>query len=124
MEQIPQQFIKPVPNSVQVAQQQKQFARGVILVILGIAILLHNMPATTYLMPDWLYGPHSLLMLLGLYNGIRHNFQNTAWLVLLLLGVYLMFEKFTFISHRELRYIGLPFAIILVGVYTILKRRR
>lgn len=124
MEQFSQQYTKPVQDNTQSPYRQKQYAKGVLLVIVGLAVLLHNMPSTAYLMPSWIYGPHTLLMAIGIYSGIKNDFRNTAWLILILVGVYLTVQRYTYISTHDLNYIGLPLAIVLVGVYTIFKRRK
>ncbi|MNS23399.1 hypothetical protein D3C72_552110 [compost metagenome] len=122
MEQIAQPYYKSCDTRAD--DRLRQVAKGGLLIILGVAILLRKIPETSYLMPDWLFGPHTLLMLLGLYNGVKHRFHNTAWLILGLVGVYLALRKYSDIGFHDLHFVGLPVAIVVVGIYIMFKRSR
>lgn len=122
MEQIAQPYLKS--RDTRADDRLRQAAKGGLLIVLGVAILLRKIPETAYLMPDWLFGPHTLLMLLGLYNGVKHRFRNTAWLILVLVGVYLALSRYSTIGFHDLHFVGLPLAIVLVGIYIMFKRSR
>ena len=60
---------------------------GVILVIVGGALLLRNMG---YFLPYWLFTWPMILILVGLYSGVKHNFQNNSWIILLAIGSFFL----------------------------------
>ena len=121
-----EQFAQPYSKSCDTHSDQRlrQVAKGGLLIVLGTAVLLRQIPETAYLMPNWLFGPHSLLLLLGLYSGVKHRFRNSAWLVLVLVGVYLTLRKYSTLGFHDLHFAGIPIAIVLVGIYIMFKRNR
>lgn len=93
---------------------------GVFLLIIGTAALLKS-----YLvpgLPEWLFTWQMLLIILGVFIGIRHNFRGGAWFILMLLGtVFLVSEYYPgFIDDR----IVWPLVLIAFGVFLIFKPRR
>jgi predicted membrane protein len=92
---------------------------GVFILIIGIAALLK---ATLTDFPDWLFSWHMLLIAFGMFIGLRHNFRGPSWLILILIGgIFLLNEIYPEISFR--RYMW-PMAIIVVGLFIILRPRR
>ncbi|MFN0081619.1 MAG: LiaF transmembrane domain-containing protein [Ferruginibacter sp.] len=72
-------------------EQQKKFKNreggrvigGLILVAVGVALLLRNLG---YLFPNWLFSWPMILILVGLYSGVKHRFRNGTWAILLCIG--------------------------------------
>ena len=92
---------------------------GVFILIIGIAALLK---ATLTDFPDWLFSWQILLIAFGMFIGLRHNFRGPSWLILVLIGgIFLLNEIYPEISFR--RYLW-PIAIIIVGLFVILRPRR
>ena len=92
---------------------------GVFVLIIGIAALLK---ATLTDFPDWLFSWQMLLIAFGMFIGLRHNFRGPSWLILVLIGgIFLLNEIYPEISFR--RYMW-PLAIIVVGLFIILRPRR
>ena len=92
---------------------------GVFILIIGIAALLK---ATLSDFPDWLFSWQMLLIAFGMFIGLRHNFRGPSWLILILIGgIFLVNEIYPEISFR--RYMW-PVAIIVVGLFIILRPRR
>jgi predicted membrane protein len=92
---------------------------GVFILIIGIAALLK---ATLTDFPDWLFSWQILLIAFGMFIGLRHNFRGPSWLILILIGgIFLLNEIYPEISFR--RYMW-PMAIIVVGLFIILRPRR
>ncbi len=90
---------------------------GIFILLIGVAALLR----TTF--PEyfsWLFTWEMLLIALGLFIGVRHNFRGIAWFILVLIGgIFLAnryYDAFTF------RYIW-PLVLIAVGLYIITKPR-
>ena len=92
---------------------------GVFILIIGVAALLK---ATLTDFPDWLFSWQMLMIVFGLFIGLRHNFRGPSWLILILIGgIFLVNEIYPEISFR--RYMW-PVAIIVVGLFIILRPRR
>ena len=92
---------------------------GVFILIIGIAALLK---ATLTDFPDWLFSWQMLLIAFGVFIGLRHNFRGPSWLILILIGsIFLLNEIYPEISFRRFMW---PVAIIVVGLFIILRPRR
>ena len=73
-------------------------------------------------LPDYLFNWHVLLIAIGLFLGLRHNFRGGAWLILILIGgVYMIQDYYPTIElHRFIW----PGVLIVVGLLFILRPRR
>ena len=92
---------------------------GIFILVIGVAALLK---ATLTDFPDWLFSWQMLLIAFGVFIGLRHNFRGPSWFILVLIGgIFLLNEIYPEISFR--RYMW-PLAIILVGLFIILRPRR
>jgi predicted membrane protein len=92
---------------------------GVFLLIIGGAALLKSM---LFPIPAWLFTWQMLLIALGFFMGIRHNFRGAAWFILMLIGgVFLVNEFFPELMLRQYLW---PAALILLGLFFIFKPRR
>jgi len=92
---------------------------GVFILIIGVAALLK---ATLTGFPDWIFSWQMLLIAFGVFIGLRHNFRGPSWLILILIGgIFLVNEIYPEVSFR--RYMW-PVAIIVVGLFIILRPRR
>jgi predicted membrane protein len=60
---------------------------GVILVAVGIGLLLRNLG---YYFPQWLFSWPMILILVGIYSGIKHNFRNGTWAILIGIGGFFL----------------------------------
>lgn len=103
-------------------RRRKKITQGVIFILVGLVVLLHQMPSTTHLIPDWLYGSHMILIIIGIYSGIKHNFANVSWIILILIGIYMAIQKYSLVAQESLLLYGLPVALIVVGVVIMIKR--
>jgi predicted membrane protein len=92
---------------------------GIFILLIGLAAL---MKASLTDFPDWLFSWKVLLIALGVFIGLRHNFRDVTWLILVLIGgVFLLNDVFPELSFR--RYMW-PLALILVGIFIIVRPRR
>jgi hypothetical protein len=91
---------------------------GVFLVLIGGGILLNKMYPG---FPDWIISWKTLLIIIGLYVGFKHNFRGGGWAIPIIIGsVFLVMENFPEIPLK--RYIW-PIVIMVVGLCIILKPR-
>jgi hypothetical protein len=91
---------------------------GLLLLVIGGVLLLDQM---NFPLPDYLFNWHVLLIVIGLWIGLRHNFRGGAWLILIAVGGFFMFQDYYPDSHVQ-RFIW-PGALILAGIIVMLRPR-
>jgi len=100
-------------------RQEGRIFAGLILVCVGAALLLRN---SGFPLPYWLFSWPVILILVGLYTGIKHNFKNTSWIILMAIGGFFLVDQF--IPDIRLAPYFWPVAIIALGVLFILRPDR
>jgi predicted membrane protein len=91
---------------------------GLFILLIGLAALLK---AAVTNFPDWVFSWQMLLVALGMFIGVRHNFRGVAWFILMLIGgIFLLNDIYPEFSLR--RYIW-PFALIAIGMFIIMRPR-
>ena len=91
---------------------------GLFILLIGVVALLR---ASIPNFPDWVFSWQMLLVALGMFIGVRHNFRGVAWFILMLIGgIFLLNDIYPEFSLR--RYIW-PFALIAVGMFIITRPR-
>jgi predicted membrane protein len=88
---------------------------GVIIVTVGVALLLRNIG---FLLPNWLFTWPMILILVGIYTGVKHNFKNNSWLIVTGIGVFFLIKRFIPSLHLEPFF--WPLIIIAIGIIYIL----
>lgn len=63
---------------------------GIILVGIGAALLLRN---TGFPIPYWLFSWPMILILIGIYSGVKHNFRNSTWIILISIGGFFLLDR-------------------------------
>lgn len=91
---------------------------GALLLVIGAVLLLRQMDLL--LIPSWIWGWPTWVIIWGLYSGAKHNFRNPAWFILIFVGVAFMLNDA--LPHMHLGDFVWPIAIIGVGLWIILKR--
>ncbi len=92
---------------------------GLILVMVGAALLLRN---TGFPLPYWLFSWPVLLILIGIYSGVKHNFRNNAWIILIAIGSFFLLDRY-FLDFSLAPYFW-PVAIIAMGILFIVRPER
>lgn len=92
---------------------------GLFLLLVGGVLLLDQMG---FPLPDWLFSWHILLVALGVFIGLRHNFRGGAWIIMIVIGgIYLIQDYYPNINlHRFIW----PGVLIFVGLMIIVRPRR
>lgn len=92
---------------------------GVLLLIIGAAALLKSFIVP---MPAWLFTWQMLLIVLGLFIGVRHRFQGGAWFILIMIGgAFLINDYFV---EGDLRKHIWPVVLIAIGILFIFRSRK
>jgi len=92
---------------------------GVLLLLIGVAALLKAM---LFPIPFWVYTWPMLLIVIGFFMGIRHNFRGGFWFVLIFVGgIFLAEEIYPGFMMRQYLW---PLALIVIGLFFIFRPRR
>jgi len=92
---------------------------GLLLVGVGAALLLRNMDFPFF--PYWIFTWPMILILVGIYSGVKNNFRNNSWIILIGLGIFFLADDI--IPGISVRPYFWPIIIISVGVLFILRPR-
>jgi predicted membrane protein len=91
---------------------------GIILLVVGLVLLVHQLDL--FFFPGWLISWPMGLIAIGVYNGAKHQFRNSGWLIMVLIGViWLSNEMF---PHYDASRVTWPLCIIIFGLWMILRR--
>jgi predicted membrane protein len=93
---------------------------GLLLLILGIGFLFQQLDF--FFIPNWLFSWPSWLIIWGLYIGARHNFRNSGWFIMVLIG--LVFLSDDIFPGHNMHHLIWPLAIIAFGIWLITKRNQ
>jgi predicted membrane protein len=91
---------------------------GIILLVVGAVLLLHQLDMVLF--PFWLISWPMLLIVIGVYSGAKHNFRNSGWLIMVLVGIIWLLNSA--LPGRDVGRITWPLMIIIFGLWLILKR--
>jgi predicted membrane protein len=92
---------------------------GFIIVTVGSLLLARQTGADV---PRWLFDWPMILIVVGLFIGVRHKFNNPAWIILVGVGTFFMADHF--IEDFSFRQFIWPIIIITIGILMIIKPRR
>jgi predicted membrane protein len=92
---------------------------GVFILLIGVAAFLKvYMPE----LPRWIFSWPTLLITIGLFIGVRHQFKGAAWFVLIIVGSVFLYDKMN-IGFSLRPYIW-PVGLIAIGIFLIVRPRR
>ncbi len=108
--------MKSYHNNGNIANQSGKVIAGLFIIAIGALLLIDNIWLG---LPDWIFKWHTFLIALGLFIGVKHNFRNSGWFVITLVG--LIFTVNRAIPELEMRQVLLPVGLVVLGAYLILK---
>lgn len=92
---------------------------GVLLLLIGIVALMKSyMPD----FPDWMFTWQMLLIVLGMFIGLRHRFHGAAWFILMLVGGAFLVNDY--LIDGDLRRHIWPVILIVVGAFFIIRSQQ
>lgn len=98
---------------------------GLILIVVGVAYVLKTM---NFPFPEWIFTWPTLIIVVGIYSGLKHNFRNNAWIVLIGIGLFFLGENYftsiPFLNDLPTQKLFVPILIIAAGIIFILKPNR
>lgn len=89
---------------------------GLLIVVIGILLLARQAGAD---IPRWVFSFEVILILVGLYIGLRHSFRGFAWLIPLLIGVFFLLDDFY--PAFDFRDFIWPVLVISIGLFIMLR---
>lgn len=89
---------------------------GLFLLAIGVLILAQKIGAP---IPDWLLSWHTLLIALGLFVGIKSNFRNPGWIIMVVIGGFFLADDI--VPGIDLHNFIAPAILITIGAFFIFK---
>lgn len=89
---------------------------GLVLLFFGAILLFQQL--NFFIAPWWLFRWPMILIIIGIYTGAKHNFRNSGWLIMVIIGGLFLFDDI-FPNLNVDNFIW-PVVLILVGLYIIL----
>lgn len=86
------------------------------VLIIGIGILFFFKQAGWAIFPYWLFTWPMILIAVGLFMGIKHNFRGSGWLIMLIIGAFFLVDDV--LDLYSLKHYLVP--AILMGIGTML----
>lgn len=87
---------------------------GSAILLVGLALLAKQMGAE---FPSWLISWQMLLIVIGVANGFKHQFKNSAWIILILIGSVFLAERI--VPELSVSQYTWPLILIGLGVFFI-----
>jgi predicted membrane protein len=91
---------------------------GLILLTIGVIFLFRQLDL--FFFPGWLFGWPMWLIIWGLFIGARHNFRNSSWLIMVIIGSAFLLNDA--LPDYNVHAVVWPLGIIIFGVWLILRR--
>lgn len=108
-------------NEFQMHKNHNNGLAGLVVIVAGIVLLLNRLPQTEGWFPAWLFDWPMILILIGLFVGVKHRFCGGGWLVPIIIGVYFLLRDNDKIGDNVGLY-ALPVLLILLGLLIIINR--
>jgi predicted membrane protein len=89
------------------------------LALIAAGILFWIKKAGLFDFPSWLFSWQMLLIVIGIISGVKHNFKNATWLILIVIGTIFLIADF--IPGLNLKLYTFPLVLITIGVIFIVK---
>lgn len=89
------------------------------LFLLAIGAIFFLKQADFFFFPNWLFSWPMILIAVGVYTGLKHNFRGAGWLIPMVIGVIFLIDRFDmgFNLHRFI----FPAILICIGLTLILR---
>lgn len=89
---------------------------GLFLIALGGIYLFRQFDF--FFFPNWLFSWPMILIVIGIFSGIKHNFRNPGWLIMVLIGTFFLLNHLLNF-HLFLLW---PVLLIAIGIHMITRK--
>ncbi|MDQ8003205.1 MAG: LiaF-related protein [Pedobacter sp.] len=103
-------------NNKEMVNRSGKVWAGLLIAGIGSLLLLRNFGLD---IPGWIFRWNVLFIIIGLFVGVRNNFRNSAWFVMVLIGSYFTLEDI--FRGYDMRNIIFPIMLLALGLFLILK---
>ena len=106
----------PEYNKWEEHHERNKLLAGLIVVGIGCLFLAREMGAY---IPHWIFSWPMLLIVIGIYSGVKNQFQNSTWFILILVGSAFLVRRF--LPEFNLAHYTWPVIIIIIGIFIMTK---
>lgn len=92
------------------------------LFLLAIGAIFFLKEADFFFFPRWLFSWPMILIAVGIYTGLKHNFRGAGWLIPVVIGGIFLIDRFDI--GLDLRRFIFPAIIICIGLTMILRPKQ
>lgn len=104
-------------NNKEMVKSSGKVWAGFIIVAIGALLLIDNIG---FNMPSWIFHWSNILIVIGLFIGIKHNFKNGNGIVLIIVGAFFTLRE-ALDNFYDFDRVGWPLLIIALGMFLIFK---
>lgn len=110
-------FNKYSNNNDVVANQKGKVLAGLIIIVIGSLLLLDNVGLN---LPGWLWNWSNILIVIGLFIGVKHNFRHSGWFIMVLIGSFFTLKE---IYGHEINFgkVVFPSMLVVLGLFILFK---
>lgn len=90
--------------------------------IIGIGVLFFIRQAGVNIIPYWVFTWPMILIAIGVFSGLKHDFRGGGWLVMVLIGAFFLLDDI--LDMYELRRYIVPVILVAIGAMLILRPKR
>ena len=90
---------------------------GLVIVAIGSLLLLDNMGLN---LPSWLFKWSNILIVIGLFIGIKHRFKHSGWFIMVLVGSFFTLQD-ALSSEIDFNKVAVPCMIVALGLFLMFK---
>jgi predicted membrane protein len=99
-------------------QQRGRVFAGFVIIVAAALFFIKELG---YFIPSWVFTWPTLLIVIGLISGVKHNFRHPAWMILVAIGgIFLAGDLITAFSFDRFK---IPIILFIVGLIMIFKPR-
>jgi len=104
-------------NKDVMANQKGKVLAGLIIIGIGSLLLLDNVGLN---LPNWLWHWSNILIVIGLFVGVKHNFRNNGWFIMVLIGSFFTLRE-AFGDEVDFSKVIFPAMLVVLGLYILFK---
>jgi predicted membrane protein len=102
-------------------RHKKRVFFGIIIAIIGLGLILTNLGLLPCLSLE--YSWPLILILIGVFIGIKNSFRNVSAWVLIIIGIAYITPQFTILGRSSQRFVW-PFTVLVAGLVIALRPRK
>ena len=110
--------MKTIIENPNIQQHKGRTTVGAIILAIGLLLLVDQFNLA--FIPDWIFSWPMILVAVGIYSGVKHNFQKSFAFIMIFLGVAFLFTENIDDADR----IVWPVMIIAAGSWMVFRNRK